>query len=345
VGESYAGVYIPMIMDQIDTHGGIPQMVGAAIGNGCWGSECFYGVHEAQIDFHTFLGQDFISPATAEQILDACGSDWLNATATEGTCSGSRKHPKCQQMLDTMCAEVGNDAFNVYNMYDTCYPDNGGRSLKDVRATIARARKEGLTLARWSDALHTHPALFVGSGAKEGSEQSERSVEVGVGGETGAAPLGNLNDYACGSEGAMSDWLSSPAVQKALHVTDGGGGMHYKSNAGDLRALYRKLVAKYKMVIYSGNVDSCVPTWGSEQWTRALGEPFGVVKPWHPWYSASADPGSSSRVVAGYAITYGLNNFTFVTVKGAGHEVPRYKPRFALSFISKFLSDNGANSF
>ena len=143
----------------------------------------------------------------------------------------------------------------------------------------------------------------------------------------------------------MQTWLSSAAVQKALHVTDDGAGMHYRSNAGDLRALYKKLVAKYKMTIYSGNVDSCVPTWGSEQWTRELGEPYGVVKPWHPWYSASADPGSSSNVVAGYAISYGINNFTFVAVKGAGHEVPRYKPRFALSFISKFLSDYGADSF
>ena len=55
-GESYAGVYIPMLMDQIDQKGGLPNFVGAAIGNGCWGSDCFYGVHEAQIDFHTFAG-------------------------------------------------------------------------------------------------------------------------------------------------------------------------------------------------------------------------------------------------------------------------------------------------
>ena len=50
-GESYAGVYVPMIMQQIDQKGGLPNFVGAAIGNGCWGSDCFYGVHEAQIEY------------------------------------------------------------------------------------------------------------------------------------------------------------------------------------------------------------------------------------------------------------------------------------------------------
>ena len=37
-------------------------------------------------------------------------------------------------------------------------------------------------------------------------------------------------------------------------------------------------------------------------------------------------------------MTYKVNNFTFATVKGAGHEVPRYKPRFALTLLEKFLA-------
>ena len=166
-----------------------------------------------------------------------------------------------------MCTEVGNDAFNVYNMYDTCYPDHG-LSLRDVRAKIARSRKEGLTLARWSDALHTHPALFVGAGAGAKAR--------GGAAAHGAAPkLQQLNDYSCGSEDKMQEWLSSVDVQKALHVEDKGSGMHYRSNAGDLRSLYARLVAKYKIVIYSGNVDSCVPTSGrvvKMNETAALGE-------------------------------------------------------------------------
>jgi len=113
--------------------------------------------------------------------------------------------------------------------------------------------------------------------------------------------------------------------------------MRYKMTAGDLRPLYAKLIPKHRILIYSGNVDACVPTWGSEQWTRALN--YSVEADWHPWTSGSAVPHSSHSVLAGYAIRYATNGFTFTTVRGAGHEVPRYKPEFALTMIKKFLAN------
>jgi hypothetical protein len=44
---------------------------------------------------------------------------------------------------------------------------------------------------------------------------------------------------------------------------------------------------------------------------------------------------------AGYAMSWKVNNFTFATVKGAGHEVPRYKPRVALTLLDNFISGKG----
>jgi carboxypeptidase C (cathepsin A) len=37
--ESYGGIYIPMFMDQIQQRGGVPNLKGAAIGDGCWGTK------------------------------------------------------------------------------------------------------------------------------------------------------------------------------------------------------------------------------------------------------------------------------------------------------------------
>ena len=96
-----------------------------------------------------------------------------------------------------------------------------------------------------------------------------------------------------------------------------------------------ELVAKHRVLIYSGSVDACVPTWGSERWTRDLG--LNVERAWHPWKSASASVGASAQAIAGYAIRY-EHNFTFATVKGAGHEVPRFKPAFALTLFRKFIN-------
>jgi hypothetical protein len=41
--------------------------------------------------------------------------------------------------------------------------------------------------------------------------------------------------------------------------------MQYKSNAGDLLPLYARLIKKYRMLIYSGDVDACIPYWGTEE--------------------------------------------------------------------------------
>jgi carboxypeptidase C (cathepsin A) len=87
------------------------------------------------------------------------------------------------------------------------------------------------------------------------------------------------------------------------------------------------------MMIYSGDVDGCIPTYASEDWTRKLG--FEVLKDWHPWMSDTTKRKGS--IVAGWAIKY--KHLDFVTVKGAGHMVPQFKPVRALTMFSNFLND------
>ena len=92
--------------------------------------------------------------------------------------------------------------------------------------------------------------------------------------ETASKDLsGALNDYACGGGTAAGIWLQIPDVAKALHVKSGTKGMKYNwgpYNGGDLRPLYYKLAQKYRMLIYSGDVDACVPYWGTEEWTPRI---------------------------------------------------------------------------
>ena len=58
------------------------------------------------------------------------------------------------------------------------------------------------------------------------------------------------------------------------------------STASDLRPLYSKLMEKgYKLVIYSGDADMCVPYSFSSWWTKGLG--FPVADDWHAWDSTS----------------------------------------------------------
>ena len=39
----------------------------------------------------------------------------------------------------------------------------------------------------------------------------------------------------------------------------------YIKTAGNLLPLYAELIAKYRILIYSGDVDACVPYYGTEE--------------------------------------------------------------------------------
>ena len=66
---------------------------------------------------------------------------------------------------------------------------------------------------------------------------------------------------------------------------------------------------------------------------RDLG--LNTVKPWAPW---SAPDQSGEPAVLGYSTHYEYN-FTYATVKGAGHMVPTFRPRAALVMVDRFLTN------
>lgn len=142
-----------------------------------------------------------------------------------------------------------------------------------------------------------------------------------------------LNDYTCGAETAMDAWLSNDAVVAALHVKANTPGMNYKKTATNLLPLYKSLIEKHQILIYSGDTDGCVPYVGTERWTRGLN--FTVVDDWHQWLAKPDQVHALHK--AGYAVTF--DKFQFITINGAGHMVPQFQPGFALTMFKKFLNN------
>ena len=93
------------------------------------------------------------------------------------------------------------------------------------------------------------------------------------------------------------------------------------------------------MLIYSGDVDACLPYTGSLQWVSRLG--LNESSPWRPW---TTDGGQR---MGGYVVGYGGNRsgpgseqLQFATVRGAGHMVPEFRPVEALELVRQWLAGN-----
>jgi hypothetical protein len=84
-----------------------------------------------------------------------------------------------------------------------------------------------------------------------------------------------------------------------------------------------------RVLVYSGDVDSCVPYLGTEACMDALGLP--VVEPWRAWI-VDGQVAGYVKVLGGRA---GGPSLTYATVKEAGHMVPTYKA--PLLFPSAFI--------
>ncbi|CAD6256176.1 unnamed protein product [Miscanthus lutarioriparius] len=75
-----------------------------------------------------------------------------------------------------------------------------------------------------------------------------------------------------------------------------------------------------------GDTDTAVPLSATRHSLAALGLP--VKSSWYPWYIVPTE-------VGGWSMEY--DGLTFVTVRGAGHEVPLHRPEQALFLFQQFL--------
>jgi carboxypeptidase C (cathepsin A) len=87
-----------------------------------------------------------------------------------------------------------------------------------------------------------------------------------------------------------------------------------------------------RVLVYSGDDDGVCGTIGTQQWIYDLG--FPVDSLWTTW--------DVDGQTAGYITTFKTpyekhSRFSFVTVHGAGHEVPTYKPKEALKLFEMYL--------
>lgn len=158
------------------------------------------------------------------------------------------------------------------------------------------------------------------------------------------AILGDANYEPC-AEDYATEYLNQASVKEALHVKGDiswdmcSRSIRYSQADGrtSMVPIYSYLIDggfDLDILVFSGDDDAVCATVGVQHWIWDLG------------YKATGRIFQSYEVagqMAGYATKWADQKLGFVTVHGAGHEVPAYKPEVALELWKKYLNGEWTN--
>ena len=210
---------------------------------------------------------------------------------------------KCEALVVQMYGEIGN-----LNPYALDFP---------VCTTGSPAQKRGRAQRHWL-LNHMHA---------DASPEMKKALGLGSAYEPCA------DDYT-------ETYLNLPEVRKAIHVnSDVKWGqcsrtVRYstKDSSSSMVDFYPELIesgANLNILVYSGDDDSVCATIGTQSWIWDLGYKVSG-RAWRPYVV--------SDQTAGYLTKWKDTKMALLTVHGAGHEVPTYKPNVALDMFSRYLN-------
>lgn len=308
-GESYAGVYVPTLTSEIlkgIKAGAKPtiNLKGYMVGNG--------------VTDRNFDGGSALLPFAHGMGLI---SDDIYQEA-ESACKGNYDEPSivCSTTLEKVDKAL--EGLNVYDILEPCYhgPETKqNTSLPSSFQELGKTNKKNIGVRKRMFGR----AWPLWAPVKDGILPSwpELAVQGSVG---------------CIDDEIASVWLNDKSVRTAIHAQPESTvgtwelctrRLFYRHDAGSMIPYHKTLTKQgYRALIFSGDHDMCVPFTGSQAWTKSLG--YKITDEWRSWMS--------DNQIAGYLQGY-ENNLTFLTIKGAGHTVPEYKPQEALDFISRWL--------
>jgi carboxypeptidase C (cathepsin A) len=306
--ESYGGHYMPTLAKKIvdeNTAATNPNInfKGFAVGNPY--TNFYTGTPSG---LATYWGHQLVAKPT-----------WDKYEANCKTSSPSDKEGF--QQCEMLMAEMFKQVTQYVNPYALDYPICNA----DIRAGRGRAQRRFMTsflLAEHSDELRALVGLNKPH-AKLGEDAYEPCED----------------DYT-------QDYLNRADVKEALHVQgdikweECSYTVHYslKDKESDMTGYYNYLIDGdfgLNILVYSGDDDSVCATEGTQSWIWDLGyKPTSRRGIWETYLV--------NDQLGGYYTEF-EGNLGFLTVHGAGHEVPTYQPEVALDLFTKYLNGEWFN--
>eukprot|EP00658_Telonema_sp_P-2_P044757 TRINITY_DN3265_c0_g1_i4.p1 TRINITY_DN3265_c0_g1~~TRINITY_DN3265_c0_g1_i4.p1 ORF type:complete len:503 (+),score=127.77 TRINITY_DN3265_c0_g1_i4:200-1708(+) len=312
-GESYGGHYIPNTAAAIlEGNKALPagskdkiNLIGFAVGNGYTDWQLDFNANVQNGRFHALCSQELYDAADK-----ACGGDYAR-------CFWPNPNYECPEPCKSAVANATvfaqDGSIDIYDIYEDVCLQKGQKRRPTQMFRLMEERRNRLV------------------------EHTDDSV-----GGTTISPI-----FATCIDNYAADYLNRVDVQSAIGVDPSsvpGGEWRDCGLEGNYSFNYESELPKYKswvadgslqILIYNGDADYILSHMGNSAWIR---EGLGLVpaEGWTMWKG-------SDRQVAGYFETYNTagKSLTFLTVKGAGHMVPKDRPRHALDMFTQFLEGTG----
>ncbi|GAB4839608.1 Serine carboxypeptidase-like 34 [Ancistrocladus abbreviatus] len=210
-------------------------------------------------------------------------------------------------------------------------------SLKKVGAACDKALNEYFAVYKIIDMYSLYAPICV-----ESTKSRQRAIIQNVAPHL-FSKYQNWHMKPAGYDPCLSDYteayMNRPDVQAALHANItkipypwthcSNSFSSWKDSSFSMLPTIKKLVdGGLRIWVYSGDTDGRIPVTATRYTLRKLG--LKTVKEWTPWYT-------NNQQVGGWTIEY--EGLMFVTIRGAGHQVPTFKPKQALQLVQHFLDN------
>lgn len=300
MGESYGGVYVPTLTVRIvDGQKDFPiNLKGMALGNG-------YVNEKLNIDtsIRYAYGHGIIDEKTWNTMERECCKGCID------TCDFTKVSGHCATMVEEIFQFLWAGGLNPYDLYRDCDP-NPSINSKRMTHILKGVAPSFISME------HLHKK-------NESLMHFLRANE----------PL--FGDAPCLNDSDVIMYMNDYKVRAALNIPTGLSKWDicsnqvtntYQKQYGDMAKFLKKIVAaNVRVLLYYGDTDMACNFMMGQQFSNQLGLKRILGKT--PW--------KFDRQIAGFKTLF--DGLTFITVRGAGHMAPQWKPAQMHYVIQQFL--------
>lgn len=274
------------------------NLIGFAVGNGYTDWQLDFNANVENGRFHALTSQSLFDKANAECDGNFARCFWPRPDKTCPSGCGAAVQEATENAMD--------GSIDIYDIYEDVCLEKGQERVRTQEFQLHQERRK-----------HRKASMLGG---------------------TEISPI-----FPTCIDNYVGKYLNTLEVQKAIGVRAGtvpngkwtqcSPSLNYTFNYESELPNYKQWVkeGKLEILIYNGDADYILSHMGNAAW---INQGLGIPKQaeWAQWRG-------SDKQVAGYFEQYKTAGkpLTFLTVKGAGHMVPKDRPRHALDMLTQFL--------